>query len=614
MHRTLRTATGGMILAVVLLLCGPAQALAAKTVLRLRLDGPVLEGPNDAAGLMALLTEEEFNTLHDWVRTIRQASRDPKIDGLLLIIEEPQISLAQVEELSRSLQTFRDRGKPVYCYMDYAANLTYALATAADHITIAENSDLAIMGLHGEMVFFKGLLDKIGVEADMLHCGAYKSALEPFTRTEPSPEAAENVNWLLDGLYERWIEMIATGRSLPADEVKNLVDRAPLTAAQALQHKLVDDVSSFTAFKKRVYKEFGKDVTVLKEYEQGSGTPIDMNNPFAFFEFISRMMEGVKEPSTPGIALIFVEGPIIVGTNDDSPFGGAIAGSTTIRAALEEARLDDKIKAVVVRVDSPGGSALASDIIWNAAKRCADEKPLIVSMGGVAGSGGYYVSVPADTIFAEASTLTASIGVVGGKLVWKDLMENKLGITTTEFSRGKHAGLMTMSRKWDESERAWITAYMNTVYEQFKNRVLASRGDRLKKDIEELAAGRVFTGQQALELGLVDQLGGLSDALAHAAKKAGLGRDYETYLLPKASGLKELVGLIQQLMSEDGEDEFEVALAAHLGRASLPRLGLPLLQELSPTHARELLRALHNLTILRRERVGCFMPFIPQVH
>jgi protease-4 len=628
MNRTLRSAACGAILAAAGLLW-PAEALAAKKILRLRLDGPVLESPNDATGLFAVLKGRDVNTLQHWVRTIHQAAASKEIAGLLLIIEQPELSLAQVEELTRALKSVREKGKPVYCYLDEAGNLSYALAAAADRITIAEHGELDIVGLQAELVYFKGLMDKLGLEAEMMHCGAYKSALEPFTRTEPSPEAAENVNWLLDSLYDRWLKLIADGRGLSVDDVKKLVDAAPLTADAALKAKLVDEVSSFPAFKKMVQKEFGKDVEALKRLDAKPRPEIDLENPFALLGVITEMIQGVAQPTGPGVGLIYVDGPIIVGTGDDSPFASQTAGSTKVRAALEAAREDENVRAVVLRVNSPGGSALASDIIWDAARRCAEEKPLIVSMGGVAGSGGYYVATPGDTVFAEATTITGSIGVVGGKLVWKGLLGDKLGITTAEFGRGQHAGLLSPNRKWNDAERAWMTDYMNATYEQFKGRITKARGERLKKDLEQIAGGRVYTGAQALELGLVDKLGGLSDAIDLAASKAGLGRDYEIYNLPKASDLAAFLNFLRQLTGKDAADEFEVGVAGppaadalsrlptgtllHPAADALLRKALPLLGELAPAQTAELLRTLRNLTILQREHVGCFMPAVPQV-
>lgn len=606
MSRMARRHAGWALLIVGATFLLPPTALAAKKVLRLRLDGPLQEAPDENAQLLALLMGgNESRTLYDTVQMIEQAAADDEIAGMALIIETPEMGLAQIEELSRALKGFRAAGKQIYCYMDYAANGSYALACAADHITLAQYSMLAIVGLHGEASFYKGLLDKIGVQADMMHCGAYKSALEPFTRTEPSPEAAENINWLLDGIYERWIEMMAEGRGLSAVQIEALVDRAPLDADESLEHKLIDAVGSFPEFKKLIYKEFGKDVEVVKHLGDESSFELDLENPFAIFQLFSEMVDRQREPAKPGIALIYIDGGIIVGKNDSGAFGGGMAGSTTIRAAFEQAYQDENVKAIVVRVDSPGGSALGSDIMWKAATRCASEKPLVVSMGNVAGSGGYYVSIPGDTIFAEASTITASIGVVGGKLVWSELMEDKLGITTTEFDRGQHAGLMSMNRPWSESEREWMMTYMNSVYEQFKGRIMSSRGDRIKGNLEDMAGGRVFTGRQALELGLVDRIGGLSDAIEYATEKAGLD-EYEVYVLPEA---KDFTDILAILLNEETEDEWEISLAPRASSAPLLRAALPMLEDLAPQRLRSIVQALRSLTTLSQERVGCFMPF-----
>ena len=608
MRQLARKHVNWTLLTVAAVLLLPQAALADNKVLRLRFDGPVLEAPDESAQLLALFGGSQAKTLRDWVQTIEKATDDEEVAGIAMIVERPQFGFAQLEEVSRALATFRETGKKVYCYMDFASNGTYALACAADHISLAEHSELAIIGLHAEASFYKGLLDKIGVEADLMHCGAYKSALEPFTRTEPSPEAAENINWLLDGIYERWIGMIAEGRGLSAEQVKALVDRAPLPVEDALEHKLIDKVGSFADFKKMIHKQFGKDVEVVKKLGDDSGFEIDFNNPFALFQMIGELMDTSSEPAKPGIGLIYIQGLITVGKQESSPFLGTVAGSTTIRAALEKARLDDNIKAVVIRVDSPGGSALASDIMWKAATRCAEEKLVVVSMGNVAGSGGYYVSIPGDTIFAEETTLTASIGVVGGKFIWSDLMENKLGITTTEFDRGNHAGLVSMNRPWNDDERAWITEYMNSVYEQFKDRIKQSRGDRIKGDLEDIAGGRVYTGQQALQRGLVDQIGGLSDAIEYTTKKIGLD-EYEVYILPEAKNPLEVI--FAALTGEEAEDEWEISLRPRVTMMSNPLLqaASPLLHNLAPQQLRNIARSLQNLVTLNKEHVGCFMPF-----
>lgn len=594
----------------------PTEALAGKKVVRLLLDGPIAEAPSPDAAFGEMMGERRYN-LRRLLDTINKAADDKEVAGIALILEDPQVKLAQVEELTRSLAAFRAKGKKVLAYMDSGGNLSYALACAADHITLDEAGSLGIIGLNAQLSFYKGMFDKIGVQADMLHVGAYKSALEPFTRTEPSPEAAENVNWLLDGIFNRWVELIAAGRKLPADKVKAAIDAAPIDARPAYDMKLVDAAASFNDFRKLVHKEFGSDVEIVKRYGDRDRLELDLENPFALFEQIQKLMQPKEDSGKPAIALIYVDGAITTGRTPQDLFGGSgTVGSTTVRAALETARQDDNVKAVVLRVDSPGGSALASDIMWVAATRLAKEKPLIVSMGGVAGSGGYYVSLPGDTVLAEASTLTGSIGVVGGKLVWKDLWVDKLGVTTTEFPRGKHSALMSMNRPWTQDERNWMQNWMNTIFDQFKGRVMASRGNKLKGDFDKMAGGRVFTGEQALKLGLIDQIGGLSDAFAIAAKKANLTK-YDVLTLPKPDDFSTIIA---RLMGQDLPDDFELGGKPGGGpKAALDLLGgatdplaarlLPLLREAAPADLQRIAAGLRNALILNREHVGMFMPF-----
>jgi protease-4 len=272
----------------------------------------------------------------------------------------------------------------------------------------------------------------------------------------------------------------------------------------------------------------------------------------------------------------------------------------------------------VVRVNSPGGSALASDIMWKAARRLGKKKPLVVSMGGVAASGGYYVSVPAEHIFAEASTITGSIGVVGGKPVWSELMEDHLGITTTEYSRGKNAALYSMNRDWTEQEMAKIESFMNEVYGQFKDRIRTGRGERIKGDLDGMAGGRVYTGQQALELGLIDEIGGLSDAIKYAGRKVGL-RDPEVYTLPKP---KDFSQILATLFGEETKDEFEMtrgqisgASLNLLGSARRPRSATccRCCTRSRPELSRRAIQDLTQLMILQNERIGVIAPHIPMV-
>lgn len=610
MNFAVRISRWSMLLAALVLLPGAAQA-AKKGLLRLHMDGAFVEAPVDENNLSAILMGgQRPQQFHELLTKIQKAAKDKDIAGIVMIVENPALGMAQVEELSRELRAFRKAGKRVYAYMDFATNRGYAVASAADHITLAETSEIELSGVHAELSFYKGTLDKLGIVADMIHCGDYKTALEPYTRKEPSKQNAEMVNWLLDGIYEGMVTTIATGRGMKAEDIKAAIDAAPLNAAEALKRKLVDQVGSYPEFQQMLQKEFGKDVELVKKYPRGDDIDLDMSNPFAFFQKLAALMEPKEESSGAGIGLIYVDGGIINGDSE-----GGQCGSTTIRHALENAMADDQIKAVVLRVNSPGGSALASDIMWKSATRLGKSKPLIVSMGNVAGSGGYYVSIPADTIFAESTTLTGSIGVVGGKMVWKGLWEDMLGVTTTEFDRGKHAGLMSMNRVWNDEERTVITNMMNNIYAQFKERVTTSRGSKIKGELEPLAGGRVYTGGQALKIGLVDKIGGLTDAIALAAEKAGL-TDPDVHVLPRKP---EPIEVLLRMLGEETPDGWDFIKPEGGKHASAPRgLGRdsrdPLVRALwmaletkAPDALKSKLSGLRDLITIHHEGVGCVM-------
>ncbi|MBK8914317.1 MAG: signal peptide peptidase SppA [Phycisphaerales bacterium] len=597
----------------VLLLAAVATA-APRTVLRLHLDGAVSEAPSDDGQLMAALFGGKVQNFHGLIEKIGKAAKDPEVAGIMMIIEAPQLGFAQTQELHRTLREFRKSGKPVHAYLESATNIPYLLACAADHITIADHGDVWVAGLHAEQSFYKGMFEKIGVVADMMHCGDFKTALEPFTRSTPSAENQEMTNWLLDSLYEQMVRMIAEGRGIAVADAKAAIDTAPQPAEEAVRLKLVDAVDSYAGFQTMIEKHYGADLRIIKKYPAEDSLDLDLSNPFAMLQKLSELMEPKEERSGAGIALIYVEGAIMTGRSSEGGFGGAMVGSSTVRHALESALADDKIKAVVLRIDSPGGSALASDIMWTAATRLARAKPLIVSQGNVAASGGYYASIAADTIFAEPTTITGSIGVVGGKLVWKDLWESHIGITTHEYDRGRRAGMMSLNRAWNDEERGAIRKLLDDVYVQFKDRVTTSRGKRIKGDLEALAGGRVYTGAQALEIGLVDRLGGLRDAINLAAEKAGIKGDPIVRVLPKKP---EPMEMLLRLFGEEGKDEWDfirpgsASVSLHGGRTArdeLTQMIEGVVGARAPAALRSKLAGLRDLITLHTEGVSCVMP------
>jgi protease-4 len=448
-------------------------------------------------------------------------------------------------------------------------------------------------------------LDKIGCVPDFVHCGDFKTGAEPITRTGPSDESKKMTDWLLDSIYEDLVKLIADSRGLSAEKVRSLIDNGPYTAEEALKAGLIDSVKHRQDFVADLKQRYGRSTKVVTDYGERKMFEIPDDNFFATIEFFMKLLNPMpKIYSEPSIAIVYVEGLIQTGSAELSPFGLASgAFSTTIRKALDKAAGDSSVKAVVLRVDSPGGSALASEIILDAAKRIAKKKPLIVSMGNVAGSGGYYVSCGAETIFADSGTITASIGVLGGKLV-TTAMWGKLGINWYAQQRGAMAAMMSSATTFSEAERAKLRDYMNKIYDVFKGHVIDARAERLTKPIDEIAGGRVFTGKQALGLGLVDKLGGLEEAIRFAATRAGLG-EYEVRVIPEPPTIFDL------FTGPKKDDEFtwtRADVGPSLVDLPLFQTMLPAIAKVDPLRAQAILRMLQRIELIHREGVVTVMP------
>lgn len=434
-------------------------------------------------------------------------------------------------------------------------------------------------------------------------------------REGPSPEAEEMTNWLLDGLYGSVIQMIAEGRGVSPEKVKDWIDGGPYSARDAAKLGIVDSVEHRQDFVAGLQTRFGEAVSFEKNYGAAKGPKLDFSNPLSvMFDVLKELTGQATKMQKDAVGIVYVDGVITLGSDDPTPFGGPSgARSTSVRKALDEAAEDGSIRAVVLRVDSPGGSAVASEIILDATKRVKSAKPLVVSMGNVAGSGGYYVACGADTIFADASTITGSIGVVGGKLATTP-MWNKLGITWKEYKRGENAAILSSARVFSEEEREHIQEWMNEIYEVFKGHVVEIRGDRLAKKIDDVAGGRVYTGQQALELGLVDKIGTLDDAVKHAAMQAHLG-DYDVRVIPRT---KNFLEMIMEGLGGGDEDERRLSLSVHAaglgGATPLLKAVLPLIGQLDPQRLAAVLTALRRVELLHQEGAALMMPEIIVYH
>jgi protease-4 len=579
------------------------------TVAVFRLDGTVSEEPkSDDLGFGG----DKGVSLKELVERMNKAAGDENVKAVVMFAEGGTIGTAQREEIRQAMAKLRAAGKTIYAHADSLHMGDYALLSGASRLSVVPTGDLWVTGMHGESPYLRGLLDLLGVQPEFLTCGAYKSAAELFMRKEPSPEAEKMQNWLLDGIFDTYVKLIATGRKVEVSKVKDWIDNGPYTAEKAKAAGMIDAVEHREAFEKMIKSKCGNDVVFDRKYGEKKAPELDFNNPFAIFKLLGdTMAESKKKKSDkPAVGIVYVNGAIQLGHKQISPFspGGDGAFSTDVRKALDEAARDDSVKAVVLRVDSPGGSAVASEIILAATKRVKAKKPFVVSMGDVAGSGGYYVACGSDIIYADSATITGSIGVVSGKFVTNPMWA-KIGITFKSYDRGAHADMLGSDRPFTKEGRERMQGYMDEIYGVFKGHVTAIRGDRLKKPIDELAGGRVYTGQQALELGLVDKIGTLEDAVHHIAKKANL-TEYDVRVVPEPKNIFE------QLMEATGGGKNDKNnLDAAIGRPTMKLAGptlldlaAPHLEGLDPVRVQAVKRALLQMQLLNREGISLMMP------
>ncbi|MCB9854994.1 MAG: signal peptide peptidase SppA [Phycisphaerales bacterium] len=593
-----------MIVAAVVLFAGAAATRAADVVAVFKLNGPLTEQPSENP-LAVLMGEEAPMNMFALLERLKEARQDPTLKAVVFDIDNAALGLAQIEELRAQIQSLKAADKDVWVLAEGLNNGTMMLGSEASRLMLVPSGEVMIHGLYAQGMYFKGLLDKIGIEADILHCGDFKSAGEPFYRTGPSPEAEAQTNRLYDSIFGQMIERIADSRGLTDDQVHGLIDRAVFSAKQAVEEKLVDKLMYREDFVDAIKARYGDDVKVTSKYAgKKDELDIDFNNPFAIFKMFGEMMKLPAESTNPAIAIVYVEGPITTGPTKQGMFGGGNenAGSDTIRRAIAEAAADSSVKALVLRVDSPGGSALASDIIAEATNRFkASGRPFIVSMGNVAASGGYYVSTGADAIYAEPMTITGSIGVVGGKFITKGFWD-WVGISTHEYQRGKLADIMSTNHKWEGDERQVIVDLMNRVYGEFKDRVVEGRKGKLTDDIEKLAGGRVYTGAEAIKIGLVDRLGGFTDAIKRAADDAEIS-DYELRVFPRP---KSPFDLLAEILG--GQDKPEKFVAANL--TSLPTVAgaVEAIRAVDPQKAAITVDFLRHVEMLQRDGVLLVSP------
>ena len=566
------------------------EPAATATWAHIELKGGYTEGPQ-MMGLFGDVSE----SLSEAIGRIDKAAKDDAVTGVVLKIDGPSIGRGKLNEFRQAISRVKAKGKKVVAYLDSAGSGDYLVAAGCDEVVMPESGVLMLLGVRSEVSFYKNLFDMLGLKAEMLRVGEYKSAAEPYSRTEMSKEFREELEQVLGDFYDQMVEQVATGRGLTAEKVKDAIDNGPHTANAAKALGLITRVAyedELTSILKG-----GKADTTIKLAKRYGKKKIDTD--FSGLTGMIKMMNMMMglEPQTrrstnPKIAIIHATGMIMPGQSASDLFGDSVLGGDTLVKAIEKASSDSTVKAIVLRVDSPGGSALASDLIWRALEKV--EKPIVASMGDVAGSGGYYIAMGADTIFAEPGTITGSIGVVGGKIALEGLY-NKVGITTSVVARGKNSGILSTTTGFTDSERAAMTKLLLDIYKQFTEKAAKGRKMDYEK-LEKLARGRIYSGATALKLGLIDKLGTLEDAVEHAKQLAKLGPDdkVERLILPKpTSPLESLFGPLNP------DEQTRVSADATLFHA---------LSAISPDLAEDLRNA-WQINRLARESRLMLMPF-----
>jgi len=503
----------------------------------------------------------------DYTRAIRAAADDDNIKGIFLDLSSVQADMAIRQEIRNALVDFKVSGKFIYAYSEMYSQSTYHLASLADSIFLYPEGDLMFMGYASEPIFFKGMLDKLGIEVKLIRVGKYKSAGEPFIRENLSEENRYQMSTFLNSLYTSFLNDVSSGRNIATDTLRAIANELRVENAQnAVEQGLVDKL----AYRDEIL-DLLMDKTETKKLKDLELVSVK--------DYMSAIPKG-KLTEKDRIAVVYAIGEIGSGEGNDLSIG-----SDRISKALRDARLDDNVKAVVLRVNSPGGSALASDVIWREMTLLKKEKPVVVSMGGLAASGGYYIAVVADTIYAEPTTLTGSIGVFGLLPNISPFMKDKLGLTFDRVTTGKYADLGTVTRSMTMEEETIIQRMVNNTYEDFTTKVATHR--KLSLDsVQAMAQGRVYTGAQALEIGLVDRLGNLDDAIATAARMAKL----ENYRLKELPELKNPI------------DEILKNITGMQARSLEKELGLPYQQWKTVKG------------ILENDRIQTRMELMPEVH
>ncbi len=519
--------------------------------------------PTEAAGPFAWLGMSDGETLRSLVERIDEVAYDDSIDGLVIRVKDAAIGVTQIQEIGRAMNRLREAGKKTHIFAENYNTSELLLGAYADEVIVQSGGTVSLPGMHMEEMFLRDTLDWIGVKPDYVQIGDYKGAEEQMMNAAPSEAWNENITGLLDSMYGNMQEMLQAGYGFDANELDRVMKKAWWASdKQGIELGLIDAAVDLPDLIDHLGVRYGQDVEVALDLnEQAGGIEIDMANPFAMLSMFSQ--EPNHTARRPTIAILHIDGAIVDGDSTAGGFlGGASVGSRTIRNAIEDILDQDMIKGVVVRIDSPGGSAIASEIIWQGIERLREEKPVWVSVGSMAASGGYYIAVGGEKIYAEQSSIVGSIGVVGGKLAMEGVYD-KLNIRIVERNRGPMASLNSTLKPWSSTERELIRAKMQETYDQFTGHVVDGRPGI---DLNKTAEGRLFTGNKAKDLNMVDAIGGLDDAMHELAADIGMD-DFEVLEFPGPLSFDELLsdmlgGFIRSPGVTNGAQHGAQALAA----------------------------------------------------
>lgn len=489
----------------------------SSSVLFLDLDQAITERtPENSLAGLPIIGDSEAKSIgfNDVIKALKAAKSDDKIECVYINVSAPNAGMATMLEVRNAIIDFKQSKKPVIAYSEVYTQGAYYLASAADKVYLNPTGALEFKGFSAELTFFKGALDKLGIEAQIIRVGNYKSAVEPFITTKMSDYNRQQVTAYVGGLYQTFLQGISQTRNISTDSLFVIASDYKIQQPKdALAYKMVDALK----YKDEVLDELR---SITGKGKKATITTISIN------DYIKNLPTEATFTSKNKVAVIYANGDIVGGEGSDQQIG-----SERISRAIRKARLDDNIKAIVLRVNSGGGSALASDVIWREIVLSKKIKPVIASFGDVAASGGYYIGCAADSIFVQPNTITGSIGVFGIIPNFQNLLNNKLGITFDGVKTGKYSDIMSVNRPLTAGERFIIQNSVNQVYDNFITRVADGR-KKTKAQVDSIGGGHVWIGTAAVKNGLADRLGSFNDAIVAAAKKAKLS-EYKVVEYPE---------------------------------------------------------------------------------